>query len=201
MYIKKTCGYVFQSLPVPLSEKGWLDFYTPTTHQSSTWKYWKATLDPKLCPACLAQHGKIYAKGEIPDVEPPLHDRCRCDILPMEAITPGGATKDGVNGADYWLAMYGSLPDYYITKAELYTLGWKNGRSVASKAPGKMVFGGIYGNDDGHLPSAPGRIWYEADINYYEGRRNRHRILFSTDGLIFVTYDHYRTFFEVDLGG
>ena len=42
-----------------------------------------------------------------------------------------------------------------------------------------------------------GRIWYEADINYKKGRRNSQRILWSNDGLIFVTYDHYRTFFEV----
>lgn len=48
--------------------------------------------------------------------------------------------------------------------------------------------------------SAPGRIWYEADINYYEGRRNKHRILFPNDGLIFVTYDHYLTFYEIDGG-
>lgn len=201
MYIKKTCGYVFHSPPEPPTKKGWLDFYTPTTHQSSTWHYWSAILDPKLCPACFDQHGKIYAKGEIPDIEPPLHDHCRCDILPMEAIIPGNATKDGVNGADYWLVTHGGLPDYYITKEDLYALGWKNGKSVAAKAPGKMVFGGIYENDNGHLPSAPGRIWHEADINYYEGRRNRHRILFSNDGLIFVTYDHYRTFYEIELGG
>lgn len=46
-------------------------------------------------------------------------------------------------------------------------------------------------------PSAPGRVWYEADINYYEGQRNRHRIVWSNDGLIFITYDHYHTFYEI----
>lgn len=44
---------------------------------------------------------------------------------------------------------------------------------------------------------AAGRIWYEADLNYYEGRRNGHRLLFSNDGLFFVTYDHYKTFYEL----
>lgn len=201
MYIKKTCGYVFQASPDCPLAKGWLDFYIPTTHQSNSWKHWSAKLDPKLCPACLEQHGKIYARGEIPDIEPPLHDNCRCDILPMEAIIPGGATKDGENGADYWLATHGSLPDYYISDRELRALGWRNGKPPRKFAPGKMYFGGVYDNDDGHLPSAPGRIWHEADINYYEGRRNQHRVLFSNDGLVFVTYDHYRTFYEVDLGG
>ena len=201
MYIKKTCGYVISESGDSLLKKGLLDIYVPETHKSVLWKYWRAILDPKLCLDCLNHHGKVYAMDEIPDIEPPLHENCRCAILPMEAITPGGATKDGENGADYWLINFGKLPDYYISKEELYALGWKSGKSVASKAPGKMVFGGIYENDDGHLPSAPGRIWYEADINYYEGRRNKHRILFSNDGLIFVTYDHYLTFYELTLGG
>ena len=201
MYIKKTCGYVIPESGNSLSKKGLLDIYVPETHKSVLWKYWRAILNPKLCLDCLNHHGKVYAMDEIPDIEPPLHENCRCAILPMDAIIPGGATKDGESGADYWLINFGKLPDYYISKEELYALGWKSRKSVASKAPGKMVFGGIYENDDGHLPSAPGRIWYEADINYYEGRRNKHRILFSNDGLIFVTYDHYLTFYELTLGG
>lgn len=50
----------------------------------------------------------------------------------------------------------------------------------------------------GRLPIALGRIWYEADINYKSGFRGSERILFSNDGLILVTYDHYRTFIEIE---
>ena len=60
-----------------------------------------------------------------------------------------------------------------------------------------MMTAGISLNFDMHLPSAPGRVWYEADLNYYRGKRNTHRILWSNDGLVFVTYDHYLTFIEV----
>lgn len=60
-----------------------------------------------------------------------------------------------------------------------------------------MYGGDIYYNDDRKLPDKPGRIWHEADINYSIGRRNSHRILWSNDGLIFVTYNHYLTFFEI----
>ena len=52
-------------------------------------------------------------------------------------------------------------------------------------------------NDKGKLPDAPNRIWYEADIDYQSGYRNTYRILYSNDGLIFVTYDHYQTFYEL----
>lgn len=201
MYVKKIYGCVFHEAEDKHCSKGLLDSYLPQTHESEVWKYWRAILDPKLCFDCLSHHGKIYAIGEVPDIEPPLHERCRCAILPMDAIFPGGATKDGENGADYWLVAHGILPDYYLSDLDFRALGWRNGKPPRKFAPGKMYFGGIYDNDDGHLPSTPGRIWYEADINYYEGRRNQHRILFSNDGLIFVTYDHYRTFYEVDLGG
>jgi RNAse (barnase) inhibitor barstar len=60
-----------------------------------------------------------------------------------------------------------------------------------------MLFGGVYLNQDGHLPHKPGRIWYEADLNYYSGRRNGHRIYWSNDGLIFVTYNHGQTYYEI----
>ena len=54
-----------------------------------------------------------------------------------------------------------------------------------------------YKNKNGHLPTASGREWIEADLNYKFGFRNDQRILFSNDGLIFVTYDHYKTFCEI----
>ena len=50
---------------------------------------------------------------------------------------------------------------------------------------------------NGHLPFKLGRSWCEADINYTYGFRGVERILFSNDGLIFVTHDHYLTFCEI----
>ena len=56
---------------------------------------------------------------------------------------------------------------------------------------------GKYNNNNGHLPSSPGRLWTEVDINYTNRYREDSRIVFSNDGLIFVTYDHYKTFIEI----
>ena len=61
----------------------------------------------------------------------------------------------------------------------------------------EMIYGGVFENRKGQLPMAPDRIWYEADINYKSGYRDSKRILWSNDGLIFVTYDHYRTYCEI----
>ena len=115
----------------------------------------------------------------------------------MDAVAVGLATKDGNMGADWWLRNYGVLPNNYISNSDLVASGWKWGESPVKYAPGKMATMGEYRNENGHLPQVPGRVWYEADVNYYSGKRNGHRILWSNDGLIFVTYDHYRTFIEV----
>lgn len=108
MYVKKTCGYILGESSAEITTlKGLLDTFFPATTQSVIWKYWRAILDPKLCADCLSHHGKIFAMDEVPEIEPPLHDNCRCAILPMDTITPGGATKDEENGADFYLANFG----------------------------------------------------------------------------------------------
>lgn len=136
-------------------------------------------------------------KYDPPNPEQPLRPNCRCVVEAMDAVAIGVATKDSDKGADWWLRNYGVLPSSYIKEAELRALGWDRGDSPAKYIQGKMVTMGEYRNKNGHLPQASGRDWYEADINYYSGKRNRHRILWSNDGLIFVTYNHYRTFIEV----
>lgn len=193
MYISKTViGKV-------ILEKGLLDTFIPPTGTSSKWKHWKATLDLKTCVDCRRNHGKIYAITEVPNPEPPLHPNCRCIVESMESVIAGMASNEGINGADWRLQYRGVLPDYYIHINDLIALGWRRGKPLVKFAPGKMVCGN-YRNEEGHLPDAPGREWYEADLNYYSGKRNSHRVLWSNDGLIFVTYNHCASFIEV-IGG
>ncbi len=199
MYVKKAFGYVLPPEHASAFVKGRLDTYSPPTTVSKKWKHWVAKLDLKTCLACRNLHGKIYDRNDTPLEELPLHPNCRCAVKAMQAVVAGNATKDGENGADWWISDSGLLPDYYISKKEISRLGWKWGKSPVKFAPGKMVTGGIYSNRNRHLPHAPGRIWWEADINYYSGRRNMHRLLWSNDGLLFVTYDHYETFLEIIL--
>lgn len=115
----------------------------------------------------------------------------------MQAIIAGNATKDGDSGADWYLKNIGILPNNYVSFDYASERGWKYGKSPSKYIPGKMLTRGIYENYNEHLPVSLGRIWYEADINYYEGKRNSHRIIWSNDGLIFVTYNHYETFYEI----
>lgn len=195
-YVKKMCT---QQLSLEAKvKKGLLDFFTPQTHNSHEYKNWISTLSPTTCVFCINQHGKVYSIYEIPDVEPPVHDRCGCKITPMKSVHLGDATKDGRNGVDLYVNTYGLLPSNYITKKEAKKAGWVNVLgNLSLVAPGKVIGGDIYKNRNKHLPSSPGRIWYEADINYDNGYRNGHRLIYSNDGLIFATYDHYMTFVEI----
>lgn len=197
MYVKKVCGCVVPADVLYALTKGLLDYYSPSTQESRRYKNWIAVLDLKTCLECRSRHGQIYQMDEAADQEPPLHPNCRCQIKPMDAVAAGCGTKDGRNGADYWMKYYADLPKYYITDEKLKELGWRRGKSPEKFAPGKMATMGVYQNRNGHLPQKSERIWYEADINYYSGRQNGHRLLWSNDGLLFVTYDHYETFFEI----
>lgn len=142
--------------------------------------------------------GKVYERHQLVFPLPPLHPHCRCTIQPIQTAKAGTTTNDRNDGADWWLKKQGELPDYYITYQDAKDLGYipKKG-NLNEVAPGKMITRGQFFNRNGHLPDKPGRIWYEADINYTVGYRNDERILYSNDGLIFITFDHYRTFIEI----
>ena len=99
--------------------------------------------------------------------------------------------------ADY-IFKYGKLPDNFITKKEAQALGWDSSRNyVSDVAPGKSIGGDKFGNYEGLLPSKKGRQWYEADCYYTKGKRNAYRILYSSDGLVYYTDDHYETFTQM----
>lgn len=167
-----------------------------TGSSSSHWKQWVSVKDEKRCIICAEMTGKIYPINQIvwPDK---LHAFCRCEIETLKKIIAGTLTTAGKEGADYWLVHYGILPDCYATKEQLRKQGWQKGMSVSDVAPGQMVGGNVYYNRNGHLPSEQGRIWYEADFDYQQGSRNGCRILYSNDGLIFASFDHYATFYEI----
>ena len=93
-----------------------------------------------------------------------------------------------------YIHTYGHLPDNYITKAEAGSLGWEGG-SVEPYAPGHVIGGDLFGNREGLLPEAKGRVYYECDIGTLGAdSRGASRLVFSNDGLIYFTRDHYESF-------
>lgn len=166
---------------------------------SEKWANWMSKLTLFTCLYCAQQHGKIFDISILENkVEVNAHENCRCEYVPVRTKKVGTATHQGVNGADMYLMHYKRLPSYYVSFSVAEDAGFRSKKGNLDKVlPGKMIGGDVYKNKDGKLPQSLGRVWYEADINYDGGYRNRQRILYSNDGLIFASYDHYQTFYEI----
>ena len=94
-----------------------------------------------------------------------------------------------------YIHRFDTLPSNYITKAEARRLGWVSSKGNLNKvAPGKSIGGDRFGNYEQILPVKEGRKYFECDIDYRGGRRNAKRIIYSSDGLVYYTEDHYNTF-------
>ena len=166
---------------------------------STKWMNYQSTLSKSTCDKCEERHGKIVSADDWKaKITIALHMYCGCILVYMRTKNAGYATDSGKKGADYYLYYYGVLPSYYVTKEKAKLKGWNSSKgNLNDVLPGTMIGENRFYNDKGKLPSAVNRIWYEADINYKEGYRGPSRILYSNDGLIFATYDHYQTFYEI----
>ena len=116
--------------------------------------------------------------------------------VPAPTATPG-PLDEAQRLADY-IFEHGELPDNFVTKKEAQAMGWQNGyRYVGDIEPGLCIGGDYFGNYEQKLPQVKGRKYYEADCFYQGGPRNEYRIIFSTDGHVWYTGDHYNTFTEL----
>ena len=133
---------------------------------------------------------------EVP-AEKPTGKPTETPTAPPKETEKPGPIIDPQEIADY-LFTYGKLPDNFITKQEAQNLGWDSSRNyVSDVAPGKSIGGDRFGNYGGNLPKVKGRTYYEADCGYTGGKRGASRIVYSSDGHVWYTEDHYTTFTEL----
>lgn len=115
------------------------------------------------------------------------------DKFSPAALDEGGEYTSAEDVALY-LHLYAHLPQNFITKKDARALGW-NGGGLDDYADGKCVGGDRFGNYEGLLPDAPGREYHECDIDTLHAvSRGAKRIVYSNDGLIYYTEDHYESF-------
>ena len=117
---------------------------------------------------------------------------------PAVTVTPG-PMDEAQRIADY-IFEHGELPDNFIRKKDAQALGWDpkiKHNCVSDVAPDKSIGGDYFGNYEERLPVVKGRKYYEADCYYFGGDRNEYRIIYSTDGHVWYTEDHYNTFTEL----
>lgn len=113
-------------------------------------------------------------------------------------VTNETIAKDGVydqkDEVALYIHTYGELPQNYMTKKEARENGWKGG-SLHLVVEGKCIGGDVFNNFEGDLPEKKGRTYYECDIDTLtKKKRGKKRIIFSNDGLVYYTGDHYETF-------
>ncbi|MCR4936780.1 MAG: ribonuclease [Lachnospiraceae bacterium] len=107
------------------------------------------------------------------------------------AIDPGGIYTSAEDVALY-IHSYGTLPENFITKKEAKDLGWSGG-SLEGFAPGKCIGGDYFGNYEGLLPDTDD--YHECDIDTLgKNSRGAKRLIYSSDGRIYYTEDHYSSF-------
>ena len=119
--------------------------------------------------------------------------------LKNEAVQEGEIEEDGYyTGKEevaLYLHTYGKLPQNFITKKEASALGWQSNKAnLWDVTDRKSIGGDKFGNREGRLPKAGNRQYYECDIDYDGEYRGAKRIVYSDDGLIYYTDDHYDSF-------
>ena len=142
-----------------------------------------SSVSPSSAPASSGQasQGSGTTAGSAKDEE---------ELLPEDGSY---TTKEDVA---LYLHQYGHLPSNFITKKEAREAGWPGG-SLEEYFPGMCIGGDFFGNYEGLLPKAKGRKFFECDANYTGGKRGAERIVYSSDGRVWYTKDHYGTFEEL----
>lgn len=133
----------------------------------------------------------VSSQTELPPSEAPPEAEEEATAASEELLDPDGSYTSKEDVALY-IYTYGELPSNFITKKEAKALGWSGG-SLEPYASGMCIGGDRFGNYEGLLPE--GHTYHECDIDTLgASSRGAKRIVYSEDGLIYYTEDHYETF-------
>lgn len=196
---------------VPSTVPGQLETTAPTGSTENTTQPTKPTETDPTVPTTQAPTQPSTEEPTQPPTQPPTEKPTEPPTQPptekptepptqppTEAPTEPAIAEDGwyysKEDVSLYLHTYGRLPSNFLTKDQARALGWKSG-SVERYKAGAAIGGDRFGNREGLLPNAAGRQYYECDIDTNgQSSRGAKRIVFSNDGLIYYTDDHYRSF-------
>ena len=172
-------------------------FFLPDTGNSATAPVPTAsplqTVSPAQTPKPTAAPTPAPTKAPTPaptKAPTPAPTEAPSDEVPLDE-DGSYTTKEDVA---LYIHTYGHLPPNFMTKKEAEAAGWSGG-ALDRVVPGMCIGGDRFGNYEGLLPKAKGRQWTECDINTLGAKsRGPERIVFSNDGLIYYTPDHYESF-------
>ena len=155
--------------------------------------------------ACTSQGPVVEDQSQIIDLEEDILEEAsgQGEDIPLDDLEEE-LVEDQIDEEGYYtskedvalyLYTYDKLPNNFIRKGEASELGWESNKGNLWDVTDKMSIGGDkFGNREGLLPKKDGRQYYECDIDYEGGYRGAERIVYSNDGLIYYTADHYDSF-------
>lgn len=155
--------------------------------------------------ACSSQGLVVEDQSQIIDLEEDILEEAsgQGEDIPLDDLEEE-LVEDQIDEEGYYtskedvalyLYTYDKLPNNFIRKGEASELGWESNKGNLWDVTDKMSIGGDkFGNREGLLPKKDGRQYYECDIDYEGGYRGAERIVYSNDGLIYYTADHYDSF-------
>lgn len=143
------------------------------------------------------------AQPDAPGTDAPEPDAPESDAPAPETAAPASETPAVDENGFYhtkdevalYIHLYGRLPDNYVTKREAQDMGWTGGSVERYAGEGTAIGGSRFGNYEGLLPEKEGRTYQECDIDTVgTSSRGAKRIVYSNDGLVYYTGDHYESF-------
>ncbi|EFK33309.1 Ribonuclease precursor [Chryseobacterium gleum] len=132
--------------------------------------------------------------------------KVQSDSVKKETVNYGSTSSDGNSSSQIsidqlteektvisYVKQNHRLPDYYITKNDARKQGWNPSKgNLCDVLPGKAIGGDKFGNRERRLPD--GEKYFEADVNYHCGGRNADRIIYTRNGDVYLTKNHYKSF-------
>ena len=154
--------------------------------------------------ACSPFQTEEYKDSDIPQINESEESLVDLENQSNEAYETSNSSNDEIDEQGYYTSKaevalfihtYNKLPRNYITKKDAVSMGWEASEGNLWNVTDKMSIGGDrFGNREGKLPKKTGREYFECDINYKGGFRGPERLVYSNDGLIYYTKDHYDSF-------
>lgn len=149
--------------------------------------------EPSSLPARSAEQ-PLQAVPDEPGPSAQVSPSLRDEPAPEASLPEEDGVYTTAEDVALYLHTYGHLPDNFITKKQAQALGWPGG-NLEPYAPGKCIGGSYFGNYQEQLPEKEGREYHECDIDTLGAKsRGAKRLVYSNDGLIYYTEDHYETF-------
>ena len=156
------------------------------------------TVPSAKLPKGISANEKLPVIGKTTDYPKTEFNYKAHNVANYDAVKMDLKTQQAANTVIESLQQTGKLPEEYISKniaKEKY--GWSEGKPFKNG----QIGGDIFKNNKGLLPNKEGRVWYEADIgvnpNISRSKQPGTRLIYSNDGMLFITTDHYESFKDI----